>query len=287
VKIRRNCLSVGWVLLLVLFGCATRRPGDPVRPGFNVFGKEQDVEIGQQAAAQVRSQVDIVNDRQLQQYVSKVGNKLAAHSEAGGYPYSFTLINENSINAFALPGGPVFIHSGLIEAADSEAQFAGVLAHEIGHVALRHATNQASKANLLQFPAALAAAVIGDQSAAAQLGQAGLGLGINSVLLKYSRDAEREADVFGAQLMAKSGYSPLEMAHFFEKLEEEGGSRAPEFLSSHPNPGNRVEAVQAESKAIPQKGDDSASSGDFERVQRQIAQLRPPRKSNRPVAGTK
>jgi beta-barrel assembly-enhancing protease len=285
-RLRRNGLSAIWVLILVLSGCATRRPGEPLKPGFNVFGKEQDVEIGQQAAAQVRSQVEIVNNRQLQEYVSRIGTKLASLPQAAGYPYSFTLINEDSINAFALPGGPVFIHSGLIEAADSEAQLAGVLAHEIGHVALRHATTQASKANLLQLPAALAAAVIGDRSSAAQLGQAGLGLGVNSVLLKYSRDAEREADAFGAQLMAASGHNPLEMARFFEKLEQEDGARAPEFLSDHPNPGNRVEAVKAESRTINPKSY-NASSGEFQRAKQLIAQLPPPRKGNRPVPGTR
>src|SRR5512138_143203 len=150
VRIRRKHLFVA-ILALVLSACATRRPGEPLKPGFNVFGKEQDVEIGQQAAAQVRAQVDLVTNQELQGYVSKTGSTLVSHPEAGGYPYSFTLINDQSINAFALPGGPAFIHSGLIGATDNEAQFAGVLAHEIGHVALRHATNQASKANLLQF----------------------------------------------------------------------------------------------------------------------------------------
>jgi predicted Zn-dependent protease len=187
------------------------------------------------------------------------------------------LINDPSINAFALPGGPIFVNSGLIAAAENEAQVAGVLAHEIAHVALRHATSQASKANLLQFPAALAAAMIGQGSVGAQLGQMGLGLGLNALMLRYSRGAEEEADALGARIMAAAGYNPLEMARFFEKLEGEGGPRAPQFLSSHPNPGNRVKDVQAEIQALPPgnytRTGDAAS---FRHAKQRVALLPPP-----------
>jgi predicted Zn-dependent protease len=273
----KRLLGLTWIVAALLSGCAARKPGEPITPGFNVFAKEQEVQIGQQAAAQISSQVDVVDNRQLQEYVSRLGRRLASQSQGGGYPYSFTLINDDSINAFALPGGPIFVHSGLIKAADSEGQFVGVLAHEIGHVALRHATNQASKANLIQLPAILAGAVIGDESVAAQAAQLGLDLGVNSVLLKYSRDAERESDAFGARLMAKAGYNPLDMARFFEKLESEGGSRAPQFLSSHPNPGNRVADVQAEIRTLPSR-QYAADSGQFGRSRELVSQLPPPKR---------
>ncbi len=258
-------------------GCATRIPGAPLQPGFNVFSKEQDIQLGQEAAAQIRQQADIVANQGLQNYVSRLGMQLAAQPLADGYPYSFTLINDDSINAFALPGGPIFAHSGLIEAADNEGQVVGVLAHEIAHVALRHATNQASKANLIQLPAVLAGAAIGQESVLAQLGQLGLGLGVNSLLLRYSRDAENQADAFGTRLMAQAGYNPLEMARFFEKLEAEGGSRAPQFLSSHPNPGNRIQAVQAEIQALPPQ-QYQAGTGQFGPMKQMVAQLPPPRR---------
>jgi len=257
-------------------GCAARMPGEPLEPGFNVFSKEQDIQLGQEAAAQIRQQADIVQNRELQNYVSRLGMQLAEQPQADGYPYSFTLINDDSINAFALPGGPIFVHSGLIEAADNEGQVVGVLAHEIAHVALRHATNQASKANLIQLPAVLAGAAIGQESVLAQLGQLGLGLGVNSVLLRYSRDAETQADAFGSRLMAQVGYNPLEMARFFEKLEAEGGSRAPQFLSSHPNPGNRIQAVQAEIQTLPPR-QYQAGTGQFGQMKQMVAQLPPPR----------
>jgi predicted Zn-dependent protease len=183
-----------------------------------------------------------------------------------------------SINAFALPGGPVFVHIGLMKVADNEAQLVGVLAHEISHVALRHATSEASKATLVQLHAAVAGQAIGQGSTIAQLGQLGLGVGVNSVLLKYSRDAEREADALGTRIMAQAGYNPLEMARFFEKLEAEGGARAPEFLSSHPNPGNRVSAVRAEVGTLPQR-DYHVSTGQFPRMKQLAGQLPPPKQS--------
>jgi hypothetical protein len=278
--------ALGVVLLLAAMlaqGCSARRPGEPLGPGFNIFTKEQDIQLGQEAAAQIRQQVDIVANRQLQDYVSELGRRLASQPQADDYPYSFTLINDDSINAFALPGGPIFVHSGLIEAADNEGHVVGVLAHEIGHVALRHATNQASKANLIQLPAVLAGAAIGQESVLAQLGQLGLGLGVNSLLLKYSRDAERQADAFGARLMAQAGYNPLEMARFFEKLEAEGGPRAPEFLSSHPNPGNRVALVQAEISTFPQQ-QYGAATGEFGQARQMVAQLPTPRPPTAPAA---
>ena len=266
------------VLVAVLgSGCAARMPGEPLEPGFNVFSKEQDIQLGQEAAAQIRQQADIVENQELQNYVSRLGMQLAAQPQADGYPYSFTLINDDSINAFALPGGPIFAHSRLIEAADNEGQVVGVLAHEIAHVALRHATNQASKANLIQLPAVLAGAAIGQESVLAQLGQLGLGLGVNSVLLKYSRGAETQADALGTHLMAQTGYDPLEMARFFEKLEAEGGSGAPQFLSSHPNPGNRIQAVQAEIQALPPQ-QYQAGTGQFGQMKQMVAQLPPPRR---------
>ena len=268
-------------LALVMAACAGRKPGDPLKPGFNVFSKDQDVQLGREAAQQVARQVDVVDNRKLQDYIDAIGARLARQAGAGNYPYEFTLINDPSINAFALPGGPIFVNTGLIAAAENEAQVAGVLAHEIAHVALRHATSQASKANLMQFPAALAAAMIGQGSIGTQVGQMGLGFGLNALMLRYSRGAEEEADALGARIMADAGYNPLEMARFFEKLQGEGEPRAPQFLSSHPDPGNRVQNVQAEIRALPPATYDRAGrQADFRQAQQMVAQLGPP---DRPV----
>lgn len=242
-----------------------------------MYSKQQDIELGRKLSAQVRSQADIVQNRTLQNYIERLGRRLAATPAASGYPYTFTLVNDNSVNAFALPGGPVFVNTGLIKAADNEAQLAGVLAHEIAHVKLRHATSEASKAELLQLPAAVAGAVIGQGSAAGQLGEAGLGLGLNMIVLRYSREAESEADALGARIMSEAGYNPIEMARFFEKLQSEGGARAPQFLSDHPNPGNRTQAVEAEIRTFPRRRY-TASTGEFREAKTRVNELPAPRK---------
>jgi Zn-dependent protease with chaperone function len=251
---------------------AMRKAGDAIKPGFNLFSKEHDVQLGQQAAAQIGKQYHVVENRQLQDYVRQVGERLAAQKVAkdSGFPFTFKLVSDKSINAFALPGGPTFVHTGLIAAADNEAQLAGVLAHELSHVILRHGTNQASKANLLQLPAILAGAVTGS-NLLAQL----TSMGASGFLLKFSRTAETEADLLGARLMNDAGYNPVEMARFFEKLEAEGGSRAPQFLSDHPNPGNRVAAVQAEIRGLPQR-QYGANVGDFAAMKSLVAKLPSP-----------
>src|ERR1044072_386120 len=223
-----------------------------LRPGFNLFSKDQDVQLGKESAAEVRKQMTVINDPVLTSYVNRVGKRLANSREArdSGYPFTFEVVADPTINAFALPGGPMFINTGLLKAVDNEAQLAGVMAHEMSHVILRHGTNQASKANLLQLPAVLAGTVVGNGSMMGQLAQLGIGLGFNSVLLKFSRTDESQADALGAKMMSEAGYNPIEMARFFEKLEAEGGSRGPEFLSDHPNPGNRMRAIEAEIRAL-------------------------------------
>lgn len=265
------------VILLVAIACATRQPGDPLTPGYNLASPQEDIELGRQAAAEVRQQVQVVDNEQLQSYVKGLGQRLAEQPEAGDWPFEFTVINEPSINAFALPGGPVFVHSGLIDAADNEGQLVGVLAHEISHVALRHGTSQASKAQMIQLPAVLAGVLIGDGGALSQIGQVGLGLGLNALVMKYSRNAEKEADALGTHIMSGAGYDPVEMARFFQKLDEQGGARPPALLSSHPSPGNRVKLVEAEMATFP-SGPYTANSGQFPRAKQIVASLPPPPK---------
>jgi predicted Zn-dependent protease len=266
--------------------CLARNPGDPLKPGFNLFSKQQDVQLGQEAAAQVRKQVTVVQNQFLQDYLQRVGKRLASQPEAGNWPFSFTLIVDPTINAFALPGGTMFVNTGTIVAVENEAQLAGVMAHEMSHVILRHGTNQASKANILQIPAALAGAIVGDGSMLGQLAQLGIGLGANSVLLKYSRDAESQADALGSHLISEAGYNPIELAHFFEKLQGRPGSNMLQFLSDHPNPGNREKAIEAEIRTLPQR-QYGYETGEFERAKAEIAKLPKPAKPGTFRSGSK
>jgi hypothetical protein len=162
--------------------------------------------------------------------------------------------------------------------ADNEEQLAGVLAHDIAHVALRHGTNQASKANLIQLPAMLGGALAGrGGSLMGQLAQLGIGLGANSVLLKFSRNAERDADLLGTRIMARVGYNPIEMARFFEKLEGEGGGRGLQFFSDHPNPGNRRKAVEQEIRYLPQRAYTTGDPQGLTRAKKLVAGLPEPK----------
>ncbi|HYP07595.1 MAG TPA: M48 family metallopeptidase [Bryobacteraceae bacterium] len=260
-------------LILVLTISAFAAGPREVKPGWNLFSKQQDVQLGREAAAQVERQMPVIHDGQLQDQIERIGKRLVSSGMADQYPYTFKVVNEQSINAFALPGGPTYVHTGLIRAADNEAQLAGVMAHEIAHVALRHGTNQASKANLIQLPAMLAGAVIGNGSMIGQLAQLGIGLGANSVLLKYSRDAETQADVLGARMMAKAGYNPIEMARFFEKLEAQGGRGGPQFMASHPNPGNRMRTIQEEIQYMPRGNYNDGDNAAFQQLKQRVGSL--------------
>ena len=270
---QKRFLCFGLAAAGILMLSAWRKPGEPLRPsGLNFFSKEQDVQLGQEAATEVRKQVTVVQNQFLQDYIRRIGKRLASEPEAGDWPFNFTVILEPSINAFALPGGPMFVNSGTIANAQNEAQIAGVMGHEMSHVILRHGTKQASKANLLQIPAMLAGAVAGDGSLLGELTKLGVGLGANSILLKYSRDDESQADALGTHLMSEAGYNPIELAHFFQKLESQGGSRPLQFLSDHPNPGNREEAIQEEVRTLPHR-QYGYETGEFERAKAEVAKL--------------
>ena len=235
-------------LLLISAAQAARQ----IRPGFNVFSKNQDVELGRDASQQVEHQVRVVHDPELTAYVSSLGRRLAAQSPAPEYPYTFKVVSDKRINAFALPGGPVYVYSGTIAAAENEAQLAGVIAHEIAHVALRHSTNQASKAMAWQIPLSIVGGATSG-SLAGELARLGIGFGVNSALLKYSRDAAHDADIVGARMMARAGYDPMEMARFFENLGHQG-KEGMQFFSDHPDPGNRIQYVQDEIRQLPRRG---------------------------------
>jgi predicted Zn-dependent protease len=246
-------------------------------PDFNLFSKEQEIQLGQENAARVRKQMIVVHNPYLNEYVTRVGKRLVSSREAreSGFPFTFEVVADPSINAFALPGGPMFINTGLLRAVDNEAQLAGVMGHEMSHVILRHGTSQASKSKLIELPAVLGSQVAGG-SLMGQLAQMGIGLGANSILLKFSRSAESQADLMGSHLMAEAGYSPIEMARFFEKLNAEGGSKTPQFFSDHPNPDNREKAIEQESQKLPRQAY-GYETGEFPRMKVMVSAIHEPK----------
>ena len=226
-----------------------------VTPPKNKYTPQQDVEIGREAAAEVRKQYPIINDSQIRAYLERLGDRLveAAPRELNNpaFEYSFTPVNLKDINAFALPGGPMFVNRGMIEAAASEGEVAGVMAHELAHVLLRHGTANATKAQGFQIGAlagAIAGAVIG--GGWGEVISQGSQFGLGTWLMKYSREYERQADIVGVQIMARAGYDPRDLAHMFETIQRQGGSGGPEWLSSHPNPGNRTQYINQEAALL-------------------------------------
>jgi predicted Zn-dependent protease len=264
--------------LIALAACVCLGQIRPPKPGFNLFSKEQDVQLGKEAAAQVEKQFRVVDDRELTAYINDVGKRLVRSPYAGDFPYYFKVVADDSVNAFALPGGPMYIHTGLIKAADNEGQLAGVMGHEISHIALRHGTNQVSRANLIQLPAMLAAGAAGN-GLLGQLAQIGIGVGANSVLLKFSRSAESQADYTGTLILHDAGYNPIEAARFFEKLEAEGGQRSAvaQFFSSHPNPGNRRRAIEDLIRQLPPREYAAADSREFVKAKQAAARVAVPK----------
>jgi len=247
-----------------------------LKPGWNRFSPQQDIELGKRAAGDAAKQLPLCNAPRVDAYLTELGTRLAQKLPTGGvqYPFEFHCVNDKAINAFALPGGYVFVNRGAIEAADTEAQLAGVMAHELSHVALRHGTNQATKAILAQTGLGIFGAVFGDTTGGALLTTLG-SFTAGGVLLRYSRTAESQADVMGTQVLYDSGYDPRALAQFFEKLEAETkGKNPPEFFSDHPNPEHRVERVDEEiDKLGGVRPGAKRDSSEFEVIKREVLAL--------------
>jgi beta-barrel assembly-enhancing protease len=253
-RIPTRMLALGLALLIAVpawpvgAGLAPELP-DPGHPGMS---REKQEQLGLKTAAEVYKLMPVLPDSNpVTQYIQRLGSKLVAViPRERSWPYQFHVIQQSDINAFALPGGPIFINIGTINAADNEAQLAGVLAHEMSHVYMQHSAKQAPKQEWASILGALGGLLGGT---AGDLAQAGIQLGAGTLLMKYSRGDEAQADAVGAIIMYKTGYNPRSMAEFFAKLEKLVGNGGVQFLSDHPNPGNRVAAVDREIANWPPK----------------------------------
>ncbi len=246
---RTNLVSV-LVALVLTSGIATAQT--KIQPGWNLFSPQDDVQIGQQSAAQAEQQLPMLNDNQVQAYVNRIGQRLAQNAGGPQFQYQFRVVNSADINAFALPGGFVYVNRGVLDQARNEGEVAGVLAHEISHVSLRHGTHQASKAYAAQAGLSILGGILGGKVGAgtAQILNTVGGIGLNALFLKYSRDLESQADVRGAQILAASGYSPTDMVNFFKTLESVDKSKKTTWTSDHPAPPDRIARIQQEAKLL-------------------------------------
>ena len=220
-----------------------------VSTGFNLFSPEQDIELGRMSAEEVARQLPLLRDERTARYVQRLGERLADKAPGYRFTYRFFVVASPEVNAFALPGGYVFVNAGAIEAARDEGELAGVLAHEIAHVALRHGTNQASKAYVAKTGLSVLDALTGGRrGGVGAVADAIAGDCANMIFMKFNRAAEAQADAEGARMMAAAGYDPRDMANFFERLGEQSGERTTETPSDHPDPTSRVAALD---KIIP------------------------------------
>ncbi len=253
-----------------------------------MFSPQQDIEVGKRASGDAQKQLPLCNAPKVDAYLTQLGDRLAAKLPTGGvqYPFEFHCVNDKAINAFALPGGFVYVNRGVIEAADNEAQLAAVMAHELSHVALRHGTNQATKAQAAEGFLGIASGIFGGSTGGALLTQLGA-FAAGGVLLRYSRAAESQADVMGTQVLYDSGYDPRAMAQFFEKLEAESkGKNPPEFFSDHPSPEHRVERVDEEiDKLGGLPPNPKRDSQEFEAIKREVLALPVVKKLSRGATG--
>jgi predicted Zn-dependent protease len=237
------------IVCIALPGCATN-PATGERQ-LSLISRAQEIQLGRQSAQQVQQTLGFVDDGELQNYVARIGHQLAASSERPDLPWEFHVVDDPSPNAFALPGGFIYITRGMMNLLTSEAELASVLGHEIGHVTARHSVNQISKQQLTQLSLGLGGIFFPTVQEISPL----IGTGLNLLFLKYSRDDEREADELGFEYVREHGYRVSEFADPFEALQrigEKQGGAVPNWLSTHPAPAERVETAEARAAKIKQ-----------------------------------
>ena len=265
---------LSWLIVFLLATQAYTQTAGPEfpNPGNAHMSREKQRELGLQAAAQVYQTMPVLPDNSPEtQYIRQLGQKLVATIPPEySWPFEFHVVAQKDINAFALPGGPMFVNIGTITAAANEAELAGVMGHEMSHVYMQHSAKQASKAQTTSLLAGIAGVALGATmgGAVGELGQMGIQMGAQGLMLKYSRSDEAQADAVGAVILYKAGYNPQALADFFKTLESESGQAPPQWLSDHPNPGNREQAIQKEIRNWPPENYASNSPA-FERVRQQ------------------
>lgn len=232
------------VLALTVLACATN-PATGKRE-FSLMSEAQEIQIGQEADGQIKAEMGVYDNAELQRYVNDIGQRLAKASERPNLPWHFTVVDEPAINAFALPGGYIYLTRGILAFLDDEAQLAGVLGHEIGHVTARHSAQQYTQATSAGVGLTLLSIFVPQARPLQGVAEGALGV----LLLKHGRDDERQADRLGVEYTAKTGWNPAGVAGMLTtlaRLDEASGSRrgVPNWLSTHPAPADRVAEVQA------------------------------------------
>nr|HEV7953752.1 M48 family metallopeptidase [Candidatus Acidoferrales bacterium] len=247
-----------------------------LKSGWNIFSPDQDIEMGKRLSATAEAQLPMLEDLRVNGYLNRLGRKIAAFAPGTQFPYEFHCVNSKQLNSFALPGGQVYIYRGIIEDADDEAQLAGVMAHEISHVALRHGTNQATRKEMSSGLFGMLGGVVGGGSVSSITSELGGGVIAGSVLVKYTRTSETQADILGTQILYDAGYDPRAMAQFFENAENDSKKkgRVAALFADHPVPERRIERVDEEiDKMGGAPKDSKVDSPEFREIRRYVLSL--------------
>ena len=269
--IKRRAL-IAWVTLIAMAAVPLSITAQTqIKYHSNKYSVQDDIKLGRQAAQEVEQQMPLMRDEQVRSYVESVGRRLVnaipSQFQHPEFQYYFKVVNARDINAFALPGGPMYVNRGMIEAAKTEGEMAGVMAHEISHVALRHGTAQATKGQkygTLAAIAGIAGTIATGNAGVGQLAQAPFAV----YVLKFSREYETEADVLGSQIMARAGYDPRDLANMFRTLEQQGGGGGG-FLSDHPSPSDRYARIDREAQMLRVTGN-ARDTREFAQIQNRL-----------------
>lgn len=272
----RTRMSIAVVALAI---SATATAQTQITAPKNKYSVAEDVKLGQEASQQVQREMPVMRDDAVNSYLNEIGRRLVnaipARFQHPEFRYTFTGVNLKEINAFALPGGPMYINRGMIEKAHNEGEVAGVMAHELSHVALRHGTAQATKATPYEIGSVagqILGAIVG--GGWGQVISQGSQFGLGTAFMRYSREYEKQADILGAQIMAAAGYDPRDMANVFRTIEKESGPGGPQWMSDHPNPGNRYEYINAEARSL-RVNNPRQNTAEFQNVQAHLRTLSP------------
>lgn len=263
---------VGFLFLMALMAgerTAFARFEQPT-PCKNAYTQQQEITEGGKVATIVFRQMPVLPDSSpVSQYVRALGAGLAAYAPGYRWPYEFHVVASEEINAFALPGGTIFVNLGTVRAAETEAQLAGVLAHEISHVVMRHSTCNLTKGSSsrtgLGIASVISSVVLGG-TILDSITQAGIGFGAKLAFTKMSREDEKQADLMGTDILYDAGYDPRGMPQFFETIQAKYGEGGAQMLSDHPNPGNRMRYVTEEIATLPPARQPKVTSTEFARV---------------------
>ena len=274
-KVYRITQLTLWITLILMTGNGVLGCAGTISD-INIFSDAQEVQLGKQFSRQIEQDLKIYSDPTVTAYIDQLGQHLANHSQRQNITYHFKVVDTEVVNAFAIPGGYLYVNIGLIRAAENESELAGVIGHEIGHVVGKHGVKQMTRQLGL---AAVAQLALGENQS--KLKQMVAGLAANGVLMKYGRDAEREADIYAVQEMYDAGIDPEGMATFFEKLlklQKGKPSKLEQIFSTHPPTAERIATVRARIAQLPRKPNLKKDSQRFHQIKKKLP---PPSKTSK------